>query len=113
MVGCQVAADRSALARVTSGRRGQWHHQNSPGDFGDHEPVGRWFGGVEQWLTCPDVFDVVDAQMYVFEQVADLMIDLERPLIVKEIGIEPFHSHAIIVLQMTTDDYGLCLQIDR
>ena len=44
--------------------------------------------------------------MWVLEQVADLVIDLERPLIVKEIGIEPFHSHPNIVLQMTTDDYG-------
>ena len=40
------------------------------------------------------------------EQVADLVIDLERPVIVKEIGIEPFHSHNHIVLQLTTDDYG-------
>ena len=64
------------------------------------------FGGIEQRLTCPHVSDVVHAQMWVLEQVADLVIDLERPVIVKEIGIKPFHSHAIIVLQLTTDDYG-------
>ena len=44
--------------------------------------------------------------MWVFEQVADLVIDLERPVIVKEIGIKPFHNHPNIVLQLTTDDYG-------
>src|SRR5665811_1605464 len=48
----------------------------------------------------------------VLEQVADLVIDLEWPFIVKEIGIESFHSHAILVLQMTTDDYVTCPQID-
>ena len=46
--------------------------------------------------------------MWVLEQVADLVIDLERPVIVKEMGIEPFHSHPNIVLQLTTDDYGAC-----
>ena len=45
--------------------------------------------------------------MWVLEQVADLVIDLERPVIVKEIGIKPFHSHPYSVLQMTTDDYGV------
>lgn len=39
------------------------------------------------------------------------MIDLERPVIVKEIGIKPFHSHPNTVLQMTTDDYGACLLV--
>jgi hypothetical protein len=47
----------------------------------------------------------------VLEQVADLVIDLERPVIVKEIEIKPFHSHSIIVLQLTTDDYGPCLLV--
>jgi hypothetical protein len=49
--------------------------------------------------------------MWVLEQVADLVIDLERPVIVKEVGIEPFHSHPNIVLQLTTDDYGSCLLV--
>jgi hypothetical protein len=40
--------------------------------------------------------------MWVLEQVADLVIDLERPFIVKEIGSEPFHSHSTIVI---TNDY--------
>jgi hypothetical protein len=43
--------------------------------------------------------------------VADLVIDLERPVIVKEIGIKPFHSHPNIVLQLTTHDYGACLLV--
>jgi len=64
------------------------------------------FGGIEQRLTCPHVSDVVHAQTWVLEQVADLVIDLERPVIVKEIGIKPFHCHPYSVLQMTTDDYG-------
>jgi hypothetical protein len=42
-------------------------------------------GGIEQQLACPHVSDVVHAQMRVLEQVADLVIDLERPVIVKEI----------------------------
>ena len=68
-------------------------------------------GGIEQRLTCPHVSDVAHAQMWVFEQVADLVIDLERRVIVKEIGIKPFHSHPNIVLQLTTDDYGACLLV--
>jgi hypothetical protein len=39
------------------------------------------------------------------------VIDLERPVIVKEIGIKPFHSHPNVVLQLTTDDYGACLLV--
>jgi hypothetical protein len=68
-------------------------------------------GGIEQRLTCPHVSDVVHAQMWVLEQVADLVIDLERPVIVKEIGIKPLHSHPNIVLQLTTDDYRSCLLV--
>jgi hypothetical protein len=49
--------------------------------------------------------------MWVLEQVADLVIDLERPVIVKEIGVEPSHSHPDIVLQLTTDDYGSCVLV--
>jgi hypothetical protein len=63
--------------------------------------MSRRLGGVEPRLTRPDV-SVLDAQMWVLEQVADLVIDLERPFIVKEIGIEPFHSHPTIVI---TNDY--------
>ena len=63
--------------------------------------------GIEQRLTCPHVFDVVHAQVWVLEQVADLVIDLERLVIVKKIGIKPFDSHPHIVLQLTTDDYGV------
>jgi len=74
--------------------------------------MSRRLGGVEQRLTRPDVFDVADAQMWVLEQVADLVIDLEGPFIVEEIGIEPFHSHPTIVLQVTTDDYVLFPQVD-
>jgi len=57
-------------------------------------------------------FDVVDTQMWVLERVADLVIDLERPFIVKEIGIEPFLGHVAIVIQVTTDDYVTCPQVD-
>lgn len=67
---------------------------------------------VEQRLTCQDVFDVVDTQKWVLEQVADLVIDRERPFIVKEIGIEPSLSHIASVLQVTTDDYVACHQED-
>jgi hypothetical protein len=63
--------------------------------------MSRRLGGVEPRLTRPDV-SVLDAQMWVLEQVADLVIDLERPFIVKEIGSEPFHSHSTIVI---TNDY--------
>jgi len=45
-------------------------------------------GGKEQRLTGLHVSDVVCAQMWVLEQVADLVIDLERPVLVKEIGID-------------------------
>ena len=69
-------------------------------------------GGIEQRLTCPHVSDVAHAQMWVFEQVADLVIDLEGPFIVEEIGVEPFQSHPTIVLQVTTDDYVLFPQVD-
>ena len=71
--------------------------------------MSRRLGGVEQRLTDPHVLYVVHAQTWVLEQVADLVIDLEWPVIVKEIGIEPFHSHPNIVLQLTTDDYGSSL----
>jgi len=71
--------------------------------------MSRRLRGVEQRLTDPHVLYVVHVQTWVLEQVADLVIDLEWPVIVKEIGIEPFHSHPNIVLQLTTDDYGSSL----
>jgi hypothetical protein len=39
-------------------------------------------GGTGQRLTCPHVCDVVHAQMWVLEQVADLVIDLKQAVIV-------------------------------
>src|SRR5471032_1544891 len=54
----------------------------------------------KQRLTCPDVINIINAQKMMLEQVADLVIDLERPFIVKEIGIEPFLSHVAIFFLM-------------
>jgi hypothetical protein len=43
--------------------------------------MSRRLGGVEQRLTDPHVLYVVHAQTWVLEQVADLVIDLEWPVI--------------------------------
>lgn len=67
---------------------GKRHHQDCALNFSDHQPVGGWFGGVEDRIGCPDFADVVDAQAWMLEQVGGLSVDLERILVVEQIQIE-------------------------
>lgn len=103
MVGCDVAANGTACGWVAGARRGQWHREDLAGDFGDHEPMGRWFGGIEQGITGPYVVDVIDPQVGVFEEVTGLPVDFKRPVIIELFYIEPVHM--VIVLQALTNDY--------
>jgi hypothetical protein len=76
---------------IVSGCRrgpGEGHHEDCAVDFGDHQPMGGWFGRVEDRIGRPDVVDVVDAQAWVLEQVGGLSVDLERILVVEQIQIE-------------------------
>ena len=72
-----VASDRSAAVWVAVACRRQGHDQHPPGDLGAHQPV-RWrFRRVEEWVVGPDVVDVVQPEVWVFEQVCGLRADLE------------------------------------
>ena len=77
MLGCDVATDRPAPGRFVVVGRGERHHQHLAGDVGDHQPVGWWFGWVEQRVGVPDFVDVVDAVGVVFEEVGGLSVDLD------------------------------------
>ena len=103
MVGCDVATDGTAFARVAGVRWCQRHCQDLAGDLGNHEPVGRWFGGVEQGIAGPDVTDVVQTQVGMLEEMTGLPVNLERPVVIQPIDVEPLHSN--IVLQTLTNDY--------
>lgn len=48
VVGCDVATDGTAFGRVTGVRRCQGHREDFAGYLANHEPVGRWLGGIEQ-----------------------------------------------------------------
>jgi hypothetical protein len=89
-VGGFIAADGAASFGVAAARGGEGHHQDGAVDFGDHQPVGGWFGGVEHRVGSPDFADVRDAQAWVLEQVGGLGVDLERILFVEQIQIEQF-----------------------
>jgi len=65
--------------------------------------VGGWLGRVEQRLAGPDVADVIQAQAWVLEQVTGLLIDLEGPVLVEVVDVEPVHEP--IVVQASTPDY--------
>ncbi len=57
--------------------------ENPPVDFGDHEPVGWRFGGIEQRVVGPHVEDIVYAEVWVFEQVGGLGVDFEGLVVVE------------------------------
>ncbi len=84
-------------------RAGRGHHQDCAVDFGDHQPVGGWSGGVEHRVESPDFADVLDAQAWVLEQVGGLSVDLERILFVEQIQIEQFVRHMPTVIQKDTN----------
>ncbi len=90
MFGGFVAADGAASFGVAVAGRGQGHHQDCAVDFGDHQPVGGWFGRVEHWVGSPDFADVLDAQAWVLVQVGGLSVDIGRILFVEQIHIEHF-----------------------
>jgi hypothetical protein len=85
--------------------RGERHHQDVAVDFGDHQPVGGWFGGVEHRVGSPDFADVPDAQARVLEQVGGLSLDLERILFVEQIQIEQPVCHLPTVIQTDTNGH--------
>lgn len=103
MVGCDIATDGSAFAGVAGVRWCQRHCQDQSGDLSNHEPVGRWLGGIEQGIAGPDIADVVQTQVGMLEEVAGLPIDFERPVIIEPIDIEPVHI--AIVVQSLTNGY--------
>lgn len=72
-------------------------------DVGDHESMCGWRGWVEQRVTGPHLGDIFKAQSWVFEQVSGLMVNLERPVVLKVIDVESLHQ--AVVLQTSTSDY--------
>ena len=90
-----VAADRAATRRVSAARRRERHNQDPARDLRAHEPV-RWrLGRVEHRVTGPHIPDIVDPKVRVLEQVRGLSIDLERVLIIEEVGIGPLIGHTL------------------
>jgi hypothetical protein len=86
--GGDVAANGSATGGVAGLWRGDGYDEDLAGDLGDHQPVGRWYSGVEERVRSPDVIDVVDAQCGVLEEVGGLVVDLEGCLVIEGIEIE-------------------------
>ena len=109
MFGGGVAADGAAAVWVAVAGGGEGHHKDGSLDFGDHQPVRGRFGGVEHWVGCPNIADVLDAQAWVFEQVGGLGVDLERVLVVEQIEIEPVVRHSGNCI---TNGYELLLHND-
>ncbi len=61
--------------------------------------------GQKQWSARPNIEDVRDAQVRVFEQVRGLSVDLERVDVIERVEIEAV-THLPIVLQATTEARG-------
>ena len=71
MFGGDVAPDRSTLCGLAGVGRGEWHNKNVRSYLGDHQPVSRRDGRVEQRVGLPDFFeDIIDTKGCMFEQVS-------------------------------------------
>lgn len=67
-----------------------------PSDLSDHEPMGRWLRGGEERVAGPDIAHVIDTQMWVFEQVRGLRVNLERARFVECVEIKKLrHSLSV------------------
>jgi len=75
VVGGDVAADGTAFARIAGVGRCERHGQDASCNFSHHQPVGGRFGRANQRVAGPDVADVVQAQTWMLEQVAGLLVD--------------------------------------
>jgi hypothetical protein len=51
------------------------------------------FGRIEEWIVGPYFVDVVDAKVWMFEQVCGLSVDLEGVLVVEQVRIESLNRH--------------------
>jgi hypothetical protein len=43
----------------------------------------RWLGRIKQRIADPDLVDVVDSEMWVLEQVSDLVIDFKGVVVIE------------------------------
>ena len=81
------------MSGVAGPRRRQRRHQDLAFDFGDHQPVSGWPGGVEEWIVSPYVHQIVGAQIGMLEQVGGLVVDLEGCFIIQELDVEALRDH--------------------
>ena len=102
MLGGDIAPDRAAPRLVAAIGRSQRDNQHLTRYLGNHQPMRRRLGWVEQRIRVPDLMDVVDAERLVFEQMGELMIDLKRIVVVERIEIEQITPLSFC----NTNEYG-------
>ncbi len=67
-----------------------WYYEHRATDLRHHKPV-RWrFRRIEQRIGVPDVVDVIDPELRMFEEVRRLIVDLDGVVRVESIEIEHF-----------------------
>jgi hypothetical protein len=59
-----------------------------PCDLGDHQPVRRRLGRIEERLGAPHDVNVVDPEVRMLEGVRGLAVDLERVVVIEEVDVE-------------------------
>ena len=96
-----VAADGPTLRRVARIRGRQGYDEHGAADLGNHQPVGRGFGRIEQRVAAPHVVDVVDAERVMLEQVWSLPGDLERVVLIEQVCVE----QVILPRDCNTNEY--------
>jgi hypothetical protein len=84
MLGRDIAADGTTQSWIARRAGRQRHHQNLTRHLGHHQPVRGRLRRIEQRFTAPDLRDVVQAEVGMFEQVTQLTVDLEGPVLVED-----------------------------
>lgn len=91
MVGCDVATDGTASARVAGVRWCQRHCQDLAGDLG----MSQWAGGLAGYnkeSLAQTSLPSSKTEAGLFEEMTGLPAYLERPVVIEPIHVEPVHQ---------------------
>ena len=66
----------------------QGNDQHPTVHLGAHQPRRRWRGRIKQRIADPHLVDVLDSEMWVFEQVGDLVIYFKGVVIIECIWVK-------------------------
>jgi len=66
----------------------QGNHQHPTVHLGAHQPTRRWLGRIKQRIADPDLVEVVDSEMWMLEQVSDMVIYFKGVVVIECIWVK-------------------------